>query len=337
MQTNKLTEPQPERAIVVLIDGENAQSPETIENILQVASAYGIVKVRRIYGNWLSTHMHRWKPYLDRFAFQPVQLFPKSSGKNAVDIALVVDAMDLLFQGYRGFCLVASDSDYSSLVVRLRQEGSMVIGIGQQHGTALADVCDKFLTIDDIRLLPGHAILENLETGMIEELDDKLADILLEIFYHTRAKNPDKPVSLPPYGSTFRQRYSSFDPSEYGITGKPKLKKAIQERQMLFTFAKPTNGKAGTDTFMLCDQPPIPYRIKALRIAYLVAYEQSSVESEWVQWKDMVQKVRLIEPRLSQLLREKAVRVSLQRLITTMFERNKQQGIEVVRFRKKHR
>src|SRR5512147_2934804 len=118
--------------IAMLIDGDNAQ-PSLIEEILSEAGKYGNVTVRRIYGDWTTSSMNSWKDYLHKHAFQPIQQFRYTKGKNATDSAMIIDAMDILYAGHvDGFCVVSSDSDYTKLATRIRESGLFVMGIGRK-------------------------------------------------------------------------------------------------------------------------------------------------------------------------------------------------------------
>ena len=106
--------------IAILIDGDNAQS-SLLPQMLVEAGRHGQVTVRRIYGDWTTNSMNSWKETLNYHAFQPIQQFRYTIGKNATDSAMIIDAMDILHSGVvDGFCLVSSDSDYTRLATRIR-------------------------------------------------------------------------------------------------------------------------------------------------------------------------------------------------------------------------
>ena len=120
-----------QRAIALLIDGDNAQ-PKLIDGVLAESAKYGEITTRRIYGDWTTPQMSSWKGCLHSYAIQPIQQFRYTTGKNATDSALIIDAMDLLHQGtVGGFCIVSSDSDYTRLAMRIREQGLFVMGIGR--------------------------------------------------------------------------------------------------------------------------------------------------------------------------------------------------------------
>ena len=118
--------------IAMLIDGDNAQ-PSLIQKMLAEASKYGLVMIRRIYGDWTTANMSGWKDTLQTHAIQPIQQFRYTVGKNATDSAMIIDAMDTLYTGgIDGFCLVSSDADFTRLASRIREEGVDVYGFGER-------------------------------------------------------------------------------------------------------------------------------------------------------------------------------------------------------------
>src|SRR6266568_7525391 len=114
----------------------------------------GGVTIRRVYGNWSALSMQPWKKSMTLHAIEPRSNLSTKSGHNATDIALVIGAMDLLYQGIRHFCLVAGDSDYVPLVLRLRQDGCTILGIGMPNALlALREACTRFLSTEQLTLL----------------------------------------------------------------------------------------------------------------------------------------------------------------------------------------
>jgi hypothetical protein len=137
--------------IAVLIDGDNAQS-SLLPQMLVEAGRHGQVTVRRIYGDWTTSSMNSWKETLNFHAFQPIQQFRYTVGKNATDSAMIIDAMDLLHSGVvDGFCLVSSDSDYTRLATRIREAGVFVMGIGEKKTPkAFVNACDLFVYTENL-------------------------------------------------------------------------------------------------------------------------------------------------------------------------------------------
>lgn len=140
-----------QRRIAMLIDGDNAQA-SLIKPILAKTATYGIVTTRRIYGDWTTSNMSGWKETLPTYALQPIQQFSYTVGKNATDIALIIDAMDLLHsQTVDGFCIVSSDSDYTRLATRIREQGLFVMGIGRADTPKpFVNACEIFIQTESL-------------------------------------------------------------------------------------------------------------------------------------------------------------------------------------------
>ncbi len=143
--------PNDRQKIAVLIDGDNAQS-SLLPQMLVEAGRHGQVTVRRIYGDWTTSSMNSWKETLNFHAFQPIQQFRYTVGKNATDSAMIIDAMDILHSGVvDGFCLVSSDSDYTRLATRIREAGVFVMGIGEKKTPkAFVNACDLFVYTENL-------------------------------------------------------------------------------------------------------------------------------------------------------------------------------------------
>src|SRR5690606_41024461 len=132
--------------LAVLIDADNAQ-PAVVEGLLAEIAKYGTATVKRIYGDWTGPQLKGWKDVLLKHAIQPIQQFRYTTGKNATDSALIIDAMDLLYAGrLGGFCIVSSDSDFTRLAARLREAGLVVYGFGEKKTPMpFVSACDKFI------------------------------------------------------------------------------------------------------------------------------------------------------------------------------------------------
>ena len=138
--------------LAVLIDGDNT-TPTIIEALLAEIAKYGSATVKRAYGDWTTPNLRGWKEAINAHAIQPMQQFAYTTGKNATDSALIIDAMDLLYTGnLDGFCLVSSDSDFTKLASRLRESGKTVYGFGEpKTPQSLVAACDKFVYLDVLR------------------------------------------------------------------------------------------------------------------------------------------------------------------------------------------
>jgi hypothetical protein len=146
--------------LAVLIDADNAQ-PSVIEGLLAEVAKLGVASVKRIYGDWTSTGTTQWKQSLLRYSITPVQQFAYTKGKNATDASLIIDAMDLMHtHRFGGFCLVSSDSDFTALARRLREEGLVVYGFGEKKTPdAFVAACDKFIYTEVLRPTSGDAAI----------------------------------------------------------------------------------------------------------------------------------------------------------------------------------
>ena len=141
-----------QRRLAVLIDADNAQAA-VIEGLLAEVAKYGLASVKRIYGDFTTQQQAQWKKVLLKHSISPVQQFAYTSGKNATDSALIIDAMDLMYTGrFDGMCLVSSDSDFTRLAQRLREEGLTVYGFGERKTPdAFVQACDKFVYTEVLR------------------------------------------------------------------------------------------------------------------------------------------------------------------------------------------
>lgn len=143
---------EPAKRLAVLIDADNAQAA-VIEGLLEEIARFGEATVRRIYGDFTSPNSASWKKVLNRFSIKPVQQFAYTTGKNATDSTMIIDAMDLLYtRRFEGFCLITSDSDFTGLAVRLREEGLAVYGFGEQKTPEpFRNACHKFIFTEVLR------------------------------------------------------------------------------------------------------------------------------------------------------------------------------------------
>lgn len=137
--------------LAVLIDADNTFPViDIIDELFEEISKFGDASIRRIYGDWTTERLKKWKPVLPKHAIQPVQQYANTKGKNSTDSALIIDAMDLLYQApLDGFCIVSSDSDFTRLAVRFRESGKLVYGFGEEKTPeSLIAACNKFIYIE---------------------------------------------------------------------------------------------------------------------------------------------------------------------------------------------
>lgn len=137
--------------LAVLIDADNTTAA-CAQDLLEEIAKYGIASVKRIYGDWSSPVLNGWRNVLLKHALVPIQQFAYTKGKDATDMGLIIDAMDLLYSGhFDGFCLVSSDSDFTPLASRIRAAGRTVYGFGKQTTPeAFRQACDRFVYIENL-------------------------------------------------------------------------------------------------------------------------------------------------------------------------------------------
>lgn len=195
--------------LAVLIDADNAQASILPELLAEVAR-YGVASVRRAYGDWTTQNLSGWKPHLQKHAVLPIQQFACTTGKNATDSALIIDAMDLLHSGgFDGFCLVSSDSDFTRLATRIREAGVLVYGFGEEKtpGPFVA-ACDRFIFTEILRGQPST------ETGAKAKPGPKLKRAITAAM--DGCALDDGWAHLGAFGSFLVKNDPSFDARNYG-------------------------------------------------------------------------------------------------------------------------
>ncbi len=203
------------KRLAVLIDADNA-SPKIISGLLEEIATYGIASVKRIYGNWTSPSLGSWKDVLLKHALQPIQQFEYTVGKNSTDSAMIIDAMDILYTGkLDGFCIVSSDSDFTKLASRIREEGLIVYGFGEKKTPkAFVGACDKFVYTEILR----ENNQNHKQTRMTKKQllsDHKLIDSLFNAVED--AANENGWSHLGTVGQTIANKSPEFDPRNYGF------------------------------------------------------------------------------------------------------------------------
>jgi len=229
--TNELFEEVKRKRIALLIDGDNAQ-PSLTGKILTEAGKYGLVTIRRIYGDWTTVNMQGWKHTLNENAIQPIQQFRYTVGKNATDSAMIIDAMDIL-HGHivDGFCIVSSDSDYTRLATRIREMGFFVVGIGKRRTPkAFINACNVFIYTENLVALetPSREKRVQKKPGEkeSEEAPKKFDPVPLLKGAFDMAVQEDGWSNLGTIGFYLRQLDPGFDPRTYGFKQLSQLIKA---------------------------------------------------------------------------------------------------------------
>lgn len=218
--------------IALLIDADNA-SPDALDPVLTVLAELGTVNIRRAYGNWSKPQLKRWSEMTHRHAIEPQQQFDITKGKNATDMKMTIDAMDLLFRGrVDGFGIMSSDSDFMPLAMRIRQEGLPVYGFGNARTPeGFRQACTRFIDVDALARAEesdGEASVSAEKTAKPEgkpQLDEELVKLLGAAF---KASKRDERgfASLSEMGQRAGNR-SSFDARNYGYSRLSELIEAI--------------------------------------------------------------------------------------------------------------
>ncbi len=213
-------------ALAVLIDADNA-SPAIIEGLLAEVAKLGIASVKRIYGDWTTPNLGQWKTVLLEHSIQPIQQFRYTTGKNATDSAMIIDAMDLLYTGpFAGFCLVSSDSDFTRLASRIRESGKRVYGFGEQKTPrAFVSACDRFVYTEVLSASAGAE--PELKQRSAKELrgDSKLLSLFRLAI--EAASDENGWAHLGGVGSNIVKQAPDFDPRNYGYSKLSELAAAI--------------------------------------------------------------------------------------------------------------
>ncbi|MDD4876580.1 MAG: NYN domain-containing protein [Dehalococcoidales bacterium] len=206
-----MSEQSEQQRFAVLIDGDNAQA-SLLPQILAEVSKVGLITIKRIYGDWTTTNMNSWKASLHRHAIQPIQQFRYTIGKNATDSALIIDAMDILHSNdVDGFCIVASDSDYTRLATRVREEGFFVIGVGEKKTPeAFTNACNQFIYCENLAVTKESK--KKRTRTKKSDVPDPLP-LLLQGF--EMAAKEEEWVHLASMGNALRQLEPAFDPRTF--------------------------------------------------------------------------------------------------------------------------
>jgi uncharacterized LabA/DUF88 family protein len=206
--------------LAVLIDGDNVPSAYVKEMMGEIAK-YGNPTIKRIYGDWTKPTLSKWKAMLLENAITPIQQYGYTTGKNATDSAMIIDAMDILYAGkVDGFCLVSSDSDFTRLATRLREAGMTVIGIGERKTPEPFIVaCDKFIYVE---ILKTQSKDESSKEGKNKEKKDeteKITPKVIKLIASTISDLADEDgwVFLGDVGSLLQKKQPNFDSRNYGF------------------------------------------------------------------------------------------------------------------------
>ena len=229
----------PKFNIAVLIDGDNAQ-PKLIKEILEEVSKYGKATIRRIYGDWTQPQMKGWKEVINQYSISPIQKFAYTTGKNSTDSSLIIEAMDILHsKNAEGFCIVSSDSDYTGLAKRIREEGLFVMGIGQKKTpSAFVQSCEIFTFTENLiieqEIIPIAKKKANKQEIAAKEADNtsKINHSIIDKAFDISA-NEDDEAYISNIGANLRKISPSFDSRTYGFRNLTKLFESIDKYQVV--------------------------------------------------------------------------------------------------------
>lgn len=216
--------------LALLIDADNAQASVIAELLAEVAS-YGTATIKRAYGDWTTQNLVGWKDVLHVHAIQPIQQFRYTTGKNATDSALIIEAMDLLHGGkVDGFCLVSSDSDFTRLATRIREAGFSVYGFGEQKTPKpFVAACDKFIYTEILRKpSPGSPAAAPVQAPLKPLLSSAIST----------AAHEDGWAPLSLVGGLILKSDPSFDPRNFGFK---KLGELVKAQPYLDVKSTPTH------------------------------------------------------------------------------------------------
>ena len=215
--------------LAVLIDGDNIPSAHVKEMMEEIAK-YGNPTIKRIYGDWTKPNLSKWKNLLLENAITPIQQYGYTTGKNATDSAMIIDAMDILYsEKVSGFCLVSSDSDFTRLATRLREAGMQVIGIGEKKTpNPFIVACDKFIYIEIIRN-PFEKKEDATQKEKAKESLDKITRKEIKLIASTISDLSDEEgwAFLGDVGSLLLKKQPNFDSRNYGFEKLTPLIKSI--------------------------------------------------------------------------------------------------------------
>ncbi|WP_379550492.1 NYN domain-containing protein [Erythrobacter sp. W53] len=211
--------------IALLIDADNT-TPKGIDPVLTVMAKLGQVNIRRAYGNFAKSNLANWEKITNKFGIRPQQQFDVTKGKNATDMAMTIDAIDLLNQGkVDGFGIMTSDSDFTPLVTRLRQDGILVYGFGEKKTPqAFQAVCTRFLYIDDLIASTSEDTVPKKRSSKAELQD---LDALVHAAYGQAKRDEKGFARLSQLGQIAGNR-SSFDVRNYGFKSLKELFESLE-------------------------------------------------------------------------------------------------------------
>lgn len=207
--------------LAVLIDGDNMPSAY-VKQMMEEIAKYGNPTIKRIYGDWTKPHLSKWKNVLLENAITPIQQYGYTTGKNATDSAMIIDAMDILYsEKVNGFCLVSSDSDFTRLATRLREAGMIVLGIGEKKTPdSFIVACDKFIYIEILKYNVEGVESEQSESKFPQKSNiDTITPKVIKLISSTidDLADDDGWAFLGDVGNLLQKKQPNFDSRNYGF------------------------------------------------------------------------------------------------------------------------
>lgn len=231
---NRLMRERKDLKLAILIDADNIPYAN-IKGMLAEIAKIGIPTIKRIYGDWTKPTVSGWKQPLLAHAITPIQQYSYTTGKNATDSAMIIDAMDILHNGkVDGFCLVSSDSDFTRLAIRLRESGMLVVGLGEKK-TPLPFIvaCDKFIYIEILEKLEEPEGYDKHHPDEKDKAISPIDDVIIQLLKDTTSDLADDEgwAFLGDIGNLLIKKTPDFDPRNYGFS---KLTPLIESQDQHF-------------------------------------------------------------------------------------------------------
>lgn len=215
--------------LAVLIDGDNIPA-KYIKEMMEEITKYGTPTIKRIYGDWTKPHLANWKNILLENAINPIQQYSYTTGKNATDSAMIIDAMDVLYsEKVDGFCLVSSDSDFTKLATRLREAGMLVYGIGEKKTPdPFIVACDKFIYLE---ILKSESDNQDGKGKVKKSNVDKITPKVIRLLRNSVADAADEDgwAFMGDVGSLIIKKQPNFDSRNFGFEKLTPLFKSIDK------------------------------------------------------------------------------------------------------------
>lgn len=220
--------------LAVLIDGDNIPS-KYVKEMLEEIAKYGNPSIKRIYGDWTKPSLVKWKDVLLKNAITPVQQYGYTTGKNATDSAMIIDAMDILYSGkVNGFSLVSSDSDFTRLAIRLREAGMTVFGIGERKTPDPFIVsCDKFIYLEILHKNTSEesATIKKDKNSSVDKITPKVVDLIISTI--ADVEDEEGWAFLGEVGTLLQKKQPNFDARNYGFRKLTPLVKSLNQIEIV--------------------------------------------------------------------------------------------------------